>query len=208
MPVLPEEITTASLRRRWRGYDPAQVEALLSRIATDYGGALDRIATLAEERARYQADQQHLQQRLDEIGATARETAEQARRDAAPDAATIRARAERAAALIISQAEEAAGACARQAHTLRADAEQEASAAQRRLTEADRRAQQLEDAARDRWDAMRAETEKRFEHLQLAERRFAERVRNVEEILAAVRTEFQPGPPPADADDRTNGRLR
>lgn len=55
---------------------------------------------------------------------------------------------------------------------------------------------------------MRAETETRFEHLQLAERRFAERVRNVEEILAAVRTEFQPGPPPADDGDRTNGRQR
>ena len=207
MPVLPEEITTASLRRRWRGYDPAQVEALLSRIATDYAGALDRIATLAEERARYRADQRQLQQRLDEIRASAPAAAETARRDAATDAEAIRARAERAAALIISQAEEAAGACARQAHTLRADAEQEANAAQRRLTEADRRAQQIEDAARDRWDAMRAETEKRFEHLQIAERRFAERVRNVEEILAAVRTEFQPGPPPADGD-RTNGRQR
>jgi DivIVA domain-containing protein len=208
MPVLPEEITTASLRRRWRGYDPAQVEALLSRIATDYSGAIDRIATLAEERARYRTDQQQLQQRLDEIGDSARETAEAARRDADTDAEKIRARAERAAALIISQAEEAAGACARQAHTLRADAEQEAHAAQRRLTEADRRAQQLEDAARDRWEAMRAETEKRFEHLQLAERRFAERVRNVEEILAAVRTEFQPGAPPADDGDHTNGRQR
>ncbi|MBA2473402.1 MAG: DivIVA domain-containing protein [Pseudonocardiales bacterium] len=68
MPVLPEEITTASLRRRWRGYDPTQVEALLSRIGTDYSGALDRIATLAEERARYRADQQQLQRRLDGIG--------------------------------------------------------------------------------------------------------------------------------------------
>jgi DivIVA domain-containing protein len=208
MPVLPEEITSASLRRRWRGYDPAQVEALLSMIRTDYAAALDRIATLAEERARYRADQQHLQRRLDEIGDSARETAEQARRDADTDAEKIRARAERAAALIISQAEEAAAACARQAHTLRCDAEQEANAAQRRLTEADRRAQQIEAAARDRWDAMRAETEKRFEHLQIAERRFAERVRNVEEILAAVRTEFQPGPPPTEDNDSHNRRQR
>jgi DivIVA domain-containing protein len=206
MPVLPEEITTASLRRRWRGYHPAQVEALLNRIATDYSGALDRIATLAEDRARYQADQQQLQRRLDGIGDSARETAEQARRDADTDAEKIRARAERAAALIISQAEEAAGACARHAHTLRADAEQEASTAQRRLAEADRRAPQLEDAARDRCETMRVETEKRFEHLQIAERRFAERIHNVEEILAAVRTEFQPGPPPTHDGDHTNGR--
>jgi DivIVA domain-containing protein len=208
MPLRPEEITTASLPRRWRGYDPAQVEAMLSRIGTDYTGALDRIATLAEDRARYRTEHQQLQQRLDEIGRSARAAAEQARRDADTDAKTIRARAEQAAALIISQAEEAAAACARQAHTLRAEAEQEASAAQRRLTEAERRAQQLEDAARDRWNAMRAETEKRFEHLQIAERRFADRVRHVEEILAAVRTEFQPGPPPADDGDSPNGRQR
>lgn len=208
MPVLPEEITTASLRRQWRGYDPAQVEALLSRVRTDYVGALDRIATLAEERARCRADQQQLQHRLDAIGDSARDAAEQARRDADTDAEAIRARAERAATLIISQAEEAAAACARQAHTLRSDAEQEAIAAQRRLTETDRRAQQLEAAARDHWDAMRAETEKRFEHLQIAERRFAERIRHVEEILAAVRTEVQLGAPPAEDGDRSNGHQR
>lgn len=208
MPVLPEEITTASMRRRWRGYDPAQVEALLSRIGTDYTGALDRIATLADERARYRADHQQLQQRLDEIRACAPAAAEQTRRDAATDAEAIRTRAERAAALIISQAEEAAAACARQAHSLRSDAEQEVGAAQRRLAEADRRAQQLEDAARDRWDAMRAETEKRFEHLQIAERRFAERVRHIEEILAAVRTEVQLGLPLAEDDGSPNGRQR
>lgn len=208
MPVHPEEITTAALRRRWRGYDPAQVEALLHRVATDYTGALDRIAALAEQSTRHRAEKQQLQQRLDELNASARATAEQARRDADTDAKMIRAQAEQAAALIISQAEEAAGACARQAHTLRADAEQEATAAQRRLAEADRRAQQLEDAARDRWDAMRAETEKRFEHLQIAERRFADRIRHVEEILAAVRTEVQLGPPPPEDNDSPNGRQR
>ncbi len=53
---------------------------------------------------------------------------------------------------------------------------------------------------------MRTETEKRFEHLQIAERRFADRIRHVEEILAAVRTEIQPGPPPATDGERTNGR--
>jgi DivIVA domain-containing protein len=208
MPVLPEEITAAALRRRWRGYDRAQVEVLLGRIGTDYTGALDRIAILAEDRARYRADHQQLQQRLDQIGHSARAAAEQARRDADTDAKAIRARAEQAAALIISQAEDAAAACARQAHTMRADAEQEASVAQRRLAEAGRRAQQLEDAARDRWDAMRAETEKRFEHLQIAERRFADRIRHVEEILAAVRTEIPLDSPPPEDKDSPNGSQR
>lgn len=208
MSVCPEEITTASLRRRWRGYDRTQVEALLTRIATDYTGALDRIATLGEDRAQYRADYQQLQQRFDEIGSSARAAAEQARRDADTDAKTIRARAEQSAALIISQAEEAAAACTRQAHSLRSDAEQDVTAAHRRLAEADRRAQQLEDAARDRWDAMRAETEKRFEHLQMAERRFADRIRHVEEILAAVRTEVHLGPPPPEGRENPNGSQR
>jgi len=55
---------------------------------------------------------------------------------------------------------------------------------------------------------MRVETAKRFEHLHIAERRFAERIRHVEEILAAVRTEFQPGPPPTEDGDHPNGPQR
>jgi len=52
---------------------------------------------------------------------------------------------------------------------------------------------------------MRVETEKRFEHLQIAERRFADRIRHVEEILASVRTAVQFGPPPPGDKDSPNG---
>ena len=172
MPTPRENITTSSLRRRWRGYDPRQVEELLA-------GVRD----------------------------SARDSSDPARRQA--EAEAIRARAERIAAAIITQAELAAEATTRHTHTLRATAEQDADTAHRRLVEADRRAQQLEDAARARWDALRTQTEQRFEHLQLAERRFAERVLHVEEVLAALRTDIVPaaltttnGSHPAQADNR------
>jgi len=174
MPTPRENITTSSLRRRWRGYDPRQVEELLAGVR-----------------------------------GSARDAADQARRQAEAEADAIRARAERIAAAIINQAELAAEATTRHTHTLRATAEQDADTAQRRLIEADRRAQQLEDAARTRWDALRTQTEQRFEHLQLAERRFAERVLHVEEVLAALRIDIVPsalattnGNHPVQADNR------
>jgi hypothetical protein len=144
---------------------------------------------------------------------SARDATDQARRQAEAEADAIRARAERIAAAIINQAELAAEATTRHTRTLRATAEQDADTAQRRLIEADRRAQQLEDAARTRWDALRTQTEQRFEHLQLAERRFAERVLHVEEVLAALRTDIVPaaltttnGNHPVQADNGAAGR--
>lgn len=187
MPVLPEEITAAALRRQWRGYHRTQVETLLGRASTDYAGALDRIALVAEDRDRARKDQEQLQRGLGALTDSAEETATRARADA--DADAIRSRAERAAELILAQAEEAAAACARQAQALRTAAQADADAARQRLEDADRRARQLEDAARDRWDAVRAETEARFEQLQATERRFADRVRQVETTLGALRSQ-------------------
>lgn len=192
MPTPPEQITTGRMRRRWRGYDRAEVDALLTAVRTDYSGAVERVAALAEERDQYRASQERLQQRLAEIGDSARQAAEAARRNGESEADAIRDRAQRAASLMITQAEEAASALGRQAHALRAQAEQETNTARRHLAEADRRVQQLEEAARVRWDALRTETENRFDHLRLAERRFAQRILQVEEALAAVRTQMQP----------------
>jgi cell division septum initiation protein DivIVA len=193
MPMPPEYLVTGSLRRRWRGYHPGQVDELLVNVRTDYAAAIDRIATIAEEREQYRAGQEQAQRRLAELADSARDAADQARRQADAEADAIRGRAERVAAAIINQAEQTAEAGTRHAQALRATAEQEAETTRRRLAEASRRAQQLEDAARARWDALREQTEKRFEHLQLAERRFAERILHVEEILAALRTDILPG---------------
>jgi cell division septum initiation protein DivIVA len=189
----PEYLVTGLLRRRWRGYHPGQVDELLVNVRTDYAAAIDRIATIAEEREQYRAGQERLQRRLAELADSARDAADQARRQADAEADAIRGRAERVAAAIINQAEQTAEAGTRHAQALRATAEQEAETAQRLLAEASRRAQQLEDAARARWDALREQTEKRFEHLQLAERRFAERILHVEEVLAVLRTDILPG---------------
>lgn len=189
MPVLPEEIPAQEFRRRWRGYDRGQVVGFLNRVGVDYGGAIDRIAVVAEDGARARAERAELDHRLGALTDSARQAAEQSRRDAAADAAAVRARAERAAEVIMAQAEEAAAACTRQAHALRDTAQADADAARQRLEDADHRARQLEDAARSRWDAVRAETEARFEQLQAAERRFADRARQVETTLGALRSQ-------------------
>lgn len=189
MPVLPEEITAQSFRRRRRGYDRAEVDRFLDRVGLDYGGALERIGAQGEVGERVRAERDELDRRLSVLTDTLPQAAESARKEADADAAATRARAERAAELITTRAEEAAVACTRQAEALRAGAQADADAARRRLEDADRRARQLEDAARDRWDGVRAQAEARFEQLQLAERRFAERVRDVEAALGALRSQ-------------------
>ncbi len=138
----------------------------------------------------------------------------------------IRARAEQAAALILSQAEQGADALTRRAQALHVAAQADADTARTRLEDADRRARQLEDAARDRWEALRSDTEARFEQLQIAERRFAQRiahiettvgalrsqvglldqVQQIEQALAAVRTDTRPAAPPLSPDaEHSNG---
>jgi cell division septum initiation protein DivIVA len=218
MPVMPEEITPAGIRRRWRGYDRQQVTTLLERVAADYAGAIERLGAEAEQRAHAQAAHRDIQARLSALTDTARRDAEQTRRDADADSAAIRARAERAAALITGQAEDTATACLRQAEALRAAAQRDSDEARARLESADQRAHHLEQAARDRWEALRADIETGFDHLRLAERRFAQRVRraetalsglrshvalldqihHAEEILAAIRADTQPHQDPRD----------
>ncbi|GAA3137576.1 DivIVA domain-containing protein [Kribbella aluminosa] len=187
MPVLPEEITATTLRRQWRGYRRGQVETLLGRVGADYAGALDRLALVAEDGDRARKGQERLQRSLDALTDTTHEDDTRAR--ATADADAIQARADRAAELIITQAEAAAAACDRQAQALRESAQADADAARQRLEEADRRARQLEDAARDRCDAVRTETETRLEQLQTAERHFADRIRQVENTLGALRSQ-------------------
>jgi len=101
-----------------------------------------------------------------------------------------RTRAEQVATMITNQAEEAANALIEQSRALRAAAQADADAARERLADADRRAQQLEDAARARWEAQRVETERRWDQLHAAERRFAERIQQAHTSLDALRSQL------------------
>ncbi|MCA1836688.1 MAG: DivIVA domain-containing protein, partial [Actinobacteria bacterium] len=119
MPLLPDEVATKTFAHRlWRGYDRSQVDGFLQRVAADYAGAIDRIATLAEDRTAARARVDELLGRLDAAIESAQQAADKARRDANTDADAIRARAEHAATLITTQAEEAAAALARQTQAL------------------------------------------------------------------------------------------
>ncbi|MGH3843809.1 MAG: DivIVA domain-containing protein [Pseudonocardiaceae bacterium] len=190
MPVLPDEVAAKTFARRLgRGYDRSQVEGFLRQVAADYAGAIDRIATIAEDRTAARSRVEDLLAQLSATVGAAQQAADKARRDADTDAEAIRARAQRTAALITTQAQDAATALTRQTHALRDAAQADADAARERLTDADRRAQQLEDTARERWEALRVETEARFDRLQAAERRFAERTQYAHAALGALRSQ-------------------
>jgi len=190
MPVLPDEVAAKTFARRlWRGYDRSQVDGFLRQVAADYAGAIDRIATIAEDRTAARSRLEDLLSQLSAAVDAAQQTADKARRDADTDAEAIRARAERTATLITTQAEDAATALTRQTQALREVAQADADAARERLADADRRAQQLEDTARERWEALRVETEQRFDRLQAAERRFAERTQHAHAALGALRSQ-------------------
>ncbi len=188
MPLLPDEMSSKTFRRRWgRGYDRHQVEAFLREVASDYGAAISRVATLAEERTRALADNGGLRNEIDALARSVRDVVESGRLEADRDAKIIYERAERAAAAITRQAEESAAALTRQAESLRSAVQSDVDAARRRVEEAERWAQQTEDAARQRWDALRDETDQRWERLRTAERRMDQCIEQTDRALAALR---------------------
>ncbi len=188
MPLLPDEVSAKTFRRRWaRGYDRHQVEVFLREVATDYGAAISRVAVLAEERTRALADNGSLHNDIDALARSVRDVVESGRAEAEQDAKIIHERAERAAAAITRQAQESAAALTRHAESLRSAAQSDADAARRRVEDAERRAQQTEDALRQRWDALRVETEQRWERLRAAERRMDRCIQQADRALGALR---------------------
>lgn len=177
MPVLPEQITTHTLRRRWRGYDRRQVAELLARVAADYAGAIERIAHEASQPP---------------------ETLAQARADANTEAAAIHNRADHTATTIIARAEHAAEALTRQAETLRAHAQADADTARDRLEQADTRARNREEDARQRWEALSAadsDLDTRVQHFEHTLARLRDKIALLDQIsetehaLATIRAQ-------------------
>jgi len=168
VPVLPEEIITASFQRRlWRGYRPDQVRAMLTRVAADYAAAIEGIARQAERTP---------------------EQITRARREADSETEAARQRAQNTAAAIIGHAEQSARALTSQAATLREQAQADARAARARLEDADAHARHLEHNARQRLDSLRGEIEHRWDRIVAADRRLDDRVRQLERALAALRS--------------------
>jgi cell division septum initiation protein DivIVA len=128
MPLRPEEITTAGLRRRaLHGLDPHATEELLKRVAWDYRKLLEESRELGRMRDR-------LRQRVDELEAQLAELGRQAE---------TRQDAEEVGRALIAEAE-------RTAHELRESARSEGDAA---LREAQERARLVEAEAQRRLDA-------------------------------------------------------
>lgn len=183
MPLLPEQISTRTLRRRWRGYDREQVEELLARVAADYTGAIERIAHEATQPP---------------------ETLARARAEAATEAAAIHARADHTADTIIARAEQAAQALTRQAETLRTQAQTDADTARARLEQADTRAHHQDHDARQRWEALRTaehELQTRVHHFEQTLARLRDKITLLDQIsetedaLATIRAQAHPEAP-------------
>ncbi|HJT03456.1 MAG TPA: DivIVA domain-containing protein [Pseudonocardiaceae bacterium] len=188
MPLLPDEVAAKTFRRRWgRGYDRHQVEAFLRAVASDYGGAISRVAALAEERTRALADNGRLRSEMEALTQSVREAADSARAEAERDAEAIHRRAEQAAAAIIRQAEDGAAALTRHAESLRSAAQSDADTARRRVEDTERWARQNEDATRQRCDALQVEIEQRWQHLRAAERRMDQCIQQADRALGALR---------------------
>jgi DivIVA domain-containing protein len=177
MPLLPDEVAAKTFQRRWgRGYNRHQVEAFLRAVASDYGGAISRVAALAEERTRALTDNGELRSEIEALTQSVREAAESARAEAERDVEAIHRRAEQAAAAITRHAE-----------SLRSAAQSDADTARRRVEDVERWARQTEDAARQRCDELRVEIEQRWQHLRAAERRMDQCIQQADRALGALR---------------------
>jgi DivIVA domain-containing protein len=176
MPLPPEEITAQSFRTRWRGYDHAEVDSFLRRVATDYAVAAHRLAALIKDCERSARSRDELAAEFTALAGHARASAEQTLRDAEQDATRIRERGEQAAAAILKQAEQAATAVLRQAHQLRAAAEEDVASARRDVEE-----------ARQRREAEFAAADRRRDALRGLEARLAGRLRDTDHALGELR---------------------
>jgi DivIVA domain-containing protein len=190
MPLLPDEVTSAGFRRRLRGYDRRQVNALLERVRTDYAAALERIVRSNDPQVLYDS----LGREVATMARTLKEHIEHLRREAEREAQRIRGEAE----------------------DVRASAAYEAEQARRTRDEAEREARELMASVAQRRDDLLAEIESDRQQLQAFQHRLRERIGELESTIAALRTEaegwsFEPTPalvdqhmsgPVSDARDR------
>jgi DivIVA domain-containing protein len=102
MPILPEEIATATFSRARQGYNQAEVETFLQEIAADYAAALEKMVLGQEETPELDVGQE-----VNSILRTARESASGLLQRAQEDAEAIQKAATEKAQGIETQASEA-----------------------------------------------------------------------------------------------------
>lgn len=187
MPLSPEDVTAAGLRRRWRGYDRKQVGQLLTQVKSSYTAALERLADAAEDAARARAERAELDHRLGTLSDSARQDAERLRQEAIADAAAVRARAEQAAELIIEQAEQTA--TAHRSQPQLPYAHHQVEAAEPCVEDIDRRSARPDVPSPDRWEEPAMENEARSGPPRTDERSFGDRIQQMEAALGGLRSQ-------------------
>ncbi len=179
MPISPEDVTKRKFPLvRGRGYSPAEVDAFLSQLASDYGAALEKVAeasrgsppSLDKLGTEIVAVLEAAQESAAEMRGRAEAEAERTRREAIEEAAAVekRARQEERSTLKRVSAEAA---------TMMEDAEQHA----RNVREAtERECKELLEEAR-----------RRSELLRTHETEAAQRIARLEDLVKKLRQEVE-----------------
>ncbi len=186
-----------TFRRAWRGYQRREVDTFVRQILAAYNAATDQITALADKTSQ---SLREYDQRLAKVAAITEQAVRAARllrQEAEQDATSIRDRADQAADTLLARAEHAAQAITRQADQLRAAAERDTDTARRRVTDAERHAEELQAAAWQRCAAKEAAvaaagTERDRQHVRAAQQALTEHLAATEHAIAVLRVRVDP----------------
>jgi DivIVA domain-containing protein len=195
MPILPEEIATATFTRVHRqGYHTGEVEAFLRDVAADYGAALEKMYLGGSE----QTSELDIGQEVNSILRAARDSA----------SALLTRAQEEAAALQLAAVENAQG-IESQASEARVRAFEQASAEVAKVkAEADQYAEELRTRTENEARELVERAEERARHLFAYNQQLSQRIDEIERLVVALRNELDapqrawPQDPPPEAPVR------
>jgi cell division initiation protein len=176
MPIMPEEIATATFNRTRQGYHPGEVEAFLGEIAADYSAALEKMLLASPE----PVEELDVGQEINAILRTARESASALMHRSQEEAEAIQKAATEKAQGIETQASEA-----------RVRMFEEASReAERVKAQADEYAYQLRNRTENETRAMVERAEARARQLYAYNQQLSQHLEEIERLVGSLRAEI------------------
>ncbi|MEA2507131.1 MAG: DivIVA protein [Actinomycetota bacterium] len=175
MPIIPEEIATATFSRTRQGYHPGEVQAFLSEVAADYSAALEKMFLASSEPAELDVGRE-----VNAILQTARESA-----------SALMQRSQEDSEAILKAATEKAQGIETQASEARVRAFEEANkAAQDVKTQADQYAFELRNRTEHEISQMVERAEARARQLYAYNQQLSEHLVEIESLVGVLRTEI------------------
>jgi cell division initiation protein len=175
MPILPEEVATATFSRVRQGYHPAEVEAFLKNVAADYSAALEKLLLTGSEPAEVDVGE--------EVNAILRA--------ARASASSLVNRAQEESVALMAAATEKAQDLETQASQARERAMQEAATEARGVKdEADRYAYELRNRTEAETRQLTQDAELRAAQLYRYHEQLSEHLQAMERLVSALREEL------------------